>query len=228
MGEYIKAPHWFYRIKAIYKLLICLGIAGLGFLFLLPVRMEGASRIMISWDIFSLCMIVIYAAIFSAVCPKQLRVLASREDESRAVVFSIVIIAIIGSLGGVLLLLKNQEGWLLSKWLETVIYITGVTFSWILLHMLFTGKYAHLYYGNHPSQKGQIAKGLDIPGDEAPDYVDFAYFSFVIGMTFQVSDIEITSKRMRRLVLIHGLISFIFNTVIVALTINVVVNLQGK
>jgi uncharacterized membrane protein len=228
MAEYIKAPHWFYRIKAIYKLLICLGIAVLGFFSLLPVRMEGASRIMVSWDIFSICMIVIYVAIFSAVCPKQLRVLASREDESRTVVFFIVVIAIIGSLGGVLLLLKNQEGWLLSKWLETLIYITGVTFSWILLHMLFTGKYAHLYYGNHPTQKGHIAKGLDIPGDEAPDYVDFAYFAFVIGMTFQVSDIEITSKRMRRLVLIHGLISFIFNTVIVALTINVVVNLQGK
>ncbi|MDO6434981.1 DUF1345 domain-containing protein [Flavitalea sp. BT771] len=228
MAEYVKAPHWFYRIKAIYKLLVCLGVAVLVFLLLLPVKMEGASRTMLGWDVFSLCMIVIYAAIFSAVCPKQLRVLASREDESRPVVFTIVVVAIIGSLGGVLLLLKNQGGWLLPKWLETIIYITGVTFSWLLLHMLFTSKYAHLYYANHPSQKGQIAKGLDIPGDEAPDYMDFAYFAFVIGMTFQVSDIEITSKRMRRLVLIHGLISFLFNTVIVALTINVVVDLQGK
>jgi uncharacterized membrane protein len=93
--------------------------------------------------------------------------------------------------------------------------------------MLFASKYAHLYYGDHPTRKNEIAKGLDIPGDESPDYMDFAYFAFVIGMTFQVSDIEINSKRMRRLVLMHGLISFIFNTVIVALSINVIVNLKG-
>lgn len=227
MTEYIKAPHWFYRIKAIYKLLICLGIALTSFVLLLPVRMEGATRTMVSWDVFSLCEIVIYLAVFSSVCPKQLRVLASREDASRTVVFFIVTTAIIGSLGGVILLLKNKEGWLLSKGLETAIYIIGVIFSWVLLHMLFTGKYAHLYYGNHPTQKGQIAKGLEIPGDEPPDYVDFAYFSFVIGMTFQVSDIVINSRRIRRLVLIHGLLSFLFNTVIVALSINVVVDLQG-
>jgi len=227
MSEYIKAPHWFYRIKAIYKLLICLCVATLSFLFLLPVRMEGTTRTMISWDIFSLCDIAIYLAVFSSVCPKQLRVLASREDASRPVVFFIVITAILGGLGGVLLLLKNKEGWMLSKGMETFIYIIGVTFSWILLHMLFTGRYAHLYYGDHPTRKGQIAKGLDIPGDEPPDYLDFAYFAFVIGMTFQVSDIEISSRRIRRLVLIHGLLSFLFNTVIVALTINVVVDLQA-
>jgi len=227
MTEYIKAPHWFYRIRAIYKLLICFGVGVLTFLLFLPVKMEGATRTMVSWDVFSLCEIAIYLAVFSSICPKQLRVLASREDASRTVVFAIVTTAIIGSLGGVLLLLKNKNGWLLSKGLETFIYIVGVIFSWILLHMLFTGKYAHLYYGNHPTQKGQIAKGLEIPGNEAPDYRDFAYFSFVIGMTFQVSDIVITSQRIRRLVLIHGLLSFLFNTVIVALTISVVVDLQA-
>jgi uncharacterized membrane protein len=227
MSEYIKAPHWFYRIRAIYKLLICLSIATVSYLLLLPVRMEGFTRTMVGWDIFSLCEIVVSLAIFSAVCPKQLRVLASREDASRPVVFVIVIIAILGSLGGVLLLLKNQTAWLLSEGLETTIYIAGVTFSWILLHILFTSRYAHLYYGDHPTMKGQIAKGLDIPGNEAPDYTDFAYFAFVIGMTFQVSDITISSRHIRRVVLMHGLLSFIFNTVIVALTINVVVNLKG-
>ncbi|HVV03083.1 MAG TPA: DUF1345 domain-containing protein [Puia sp.] len=227
MSEYIKAPHWFYRIRAIYKLLICLSIAVVSFLLTLPVRMEGFTRTMVGWDIFSLCEIAISVAIFSAVCPKQLRVLASREDASRPVVFTIVICAILASLGAVLLLLKNQNAWLLSEGLETAIYIIGVTFSWILLHILFTSRYAHLYYGDHATKKGEIAKGLDIPGNDAPDYMDFAYFAFVIGMTFQVSDIQISSRRIRRVVLIHGLLSFVFNTVIVALTINVVVNLKG-
>jgi len=189
--------------------------------------MEAFTRTMIGWDIFSLCEIVVSLAIFSAVCPKQLRVLASREDASRPVVFTIVIGAILGSLGGVLLLLKNQTAWLLSEGLETAIYIAGVTFSWILLHILFTSRYAHLYYGDHATKKGEMAKGLDIPGNEAPDYMDFAYFAFVIGMTFQVSDITISSRQIRRVVLMHGLLSFLFNTVIVALTINVVVNLKG-
>jgi uncharacterized membrane protein len=189
--------------------------------------MEATTRTMVGWDIFSLCEIAVSIAIFSAVCPKQLRVLASREDASRAVVFMIVIVAILASLGGVLLLLKNQNAWMLSEWLETTIYIAGVTFSWILLHILFTSRYAHLYYGDHATKKNEIAKGLEIPGNDAPDYMDFAYFAFVIGMTFQVSDIQITSRQIRRVVLLHGLLSFIFNTVIVALTINVVVNLKG-
>jgi len=73
----------------------------------------------------------------------------------------------------------------------------------------------------------EMAKGLEIPGNEAPDYMDFAYFAFVIGMTFQVSDIQISSRQIRRVVLAHGILSFLFNTVIVALTINVVVNLKG-
>lgn len=228
MSEYLKAPHWFYRIKSIYKLLICLGIATVSFFLSLPVKMEGATRTMVCWDIFCLCEIAIGVAIFTSVCPKQLRVLAGREDASRPVVFFIVLTAIIGSLGGVLLLLKNQEGWILSKGVETFIYITGVICSWLLLHMMYTHRYAHLYYGDHPTRKNEIAKGLDFPGDEAPDYIDFAYFSYVIGMTFQVSDIEISSRAIRRVVLIHGLLSFLFNTVIVALTINVVVDLQGK
>ena len=227
MSEYIKAPHWFYRIRAIYKLLICLSIATASYILLLPVRMEAFTRTMIGWDIFSLCEIVVSLAIFSAVCPKQLRVLASREDASRPVVFVVVISAIVGSLGGVLLLLKNQTAWLLSEGLETAIYIAGVTFSWILLHILFTSRYAHLYYGDHATKKGEMARGLEIPGNEAPDYMDFAYFAFVIGMTFQVSDITISSRQIRRVVLAHGILSFLFNTVIVALTINVVVNLKG-
>lgn len=227
MGEYIATPHWFLRVRAITKLGVCVLTATIVILALLPVKMEGTTRSMVFWDIFSFCMIILYGTIFSTVQPKQLRILASREDESRTVVFIIVVIATVGSLGGIILLLQNQHAWLLSKGMETFIYITGVIFSWVLLHMLFTSRYAHLYYGDHATKKNEMAGGLDIPNEKCPDYMDFAYFSFVIGMTFQVSDIEITSREIRRVALLHGLLSFLFNTVIVALTINVVVNLQG-
>ena len=95
--------------------------------------------------------------------------------------------------------------------------------SWALLHTVYSLHYGHIYYGDSdPSEQFSAEKGLEFPGDEEPDYVDFAYFSFVIGMTCQVSDVQVTSKRMRRLTLLHGIISFAFNTVILALLINTV------
>jgi len=189
--------------------------------------MEGMTRIMIGWDIFSLCMIIISLVLFLSMRPREIRVLAKREDAGRIVVFLIVLITTMGSLVGILVLLGNKQGWILNKSLETAIYITGVFFSWILLHAIFTYRYALLYYGDHPTNPDEHSVGLQIPNELWPDYMDFAYFSFVIGMTFQVSDIEITSRPIRRLVLLHGLLSFIFNTVIVALTINAVVELRG-
>jgi uncharacterized membrane protein len=171
-------------------------------------------------------MIVISAVIFSSMRPRQIRVLAKQEDAGRIVVFLIVLAATLGSLFGVLLLLGNTK-WMLGKGLETAIYITGVICSWVLLHTIFAYRYALLYYGEHPLDPDIHTVGLQIPNELWPDYLDFAYFSFVIGMTFQVSDIEISSRTIRRLALLHGMLSFLFNTVIVALTINVIVDLKG-
>src|SRR5450432_2495099 len=227
MGEYIKSPGWFHKLPAIYKLVMSIGVALIATLLLLPLRMEGTTRLMIGWDIFSFCMILMSLVTVLSLCPQEIRVLASHEDQSRFIVFVVVVIATLCSLAGVLLLLGNKGNWLLSKGLETFIYITGVTFSWVLLHTIFTYRYAHFYYGDRVAQEKHRTGGLDIPGEDHPDYLDFAYFSFVIGMTFQVSDIQISSRRIRRLALLHGLLSFVFNTVIVALTINVVVELKG-
>jgi uncharacterized membrane protein len=77
-----------------------------------------------------------------------------------------------------------------------------------------------LYYGDLNQKYSRHAKGLDFPEEEHPDYLDFAYYSYTIGMTFQVSDVTVKTKGLRRLTLVHSLISFIFNTILVALTIN--------
>ena len=227
MAEYLNCPNWFHRLPSIYKLIISFAIATIISACLLPIKMEGMTRIMIGWDCFSICMIIISSVIFSSMRPRQIRVLAKQEDAGRIVVFLIVLAATLGSLFGVLLLLQNKDPWLLGKGLETFIYIMGVICSWILLHTMFAYRYALLYYGEHPMDPDLHTVGLQIPNELWPDYLDFAYFSFVIGMTFQVSDIEISSRLIRRLALVHGLLSFVFNTVIVALTINVVVDLRS-
>lgn len=98
--------------------------------------------------------------------------------------------------------------------------LAAVTFSWFLSHTFFTLRYARLYYG-------QKEGGLNFPGGEAPDELDFAYFSFTLGMTFQVSDIAITGREIRRLVLIHSLLSFAFNSVLIALTLNLFFGILG-
>jgi len=214
-------------LPSIYKLLVSFFVAAIITVCLWSVKMEGMTRVMIGWDSFSICMIVISALIFSSMRPRQIRVLAKQEDAGRIIVFFIVLAATLGSLFGVLLLLQNKEPWQLGKRLETAIYLTGVICSWVLLHTMFAYRYALLYYGEHPLDPDSHTVGLQIPNELWPDYLDFAYFAFVIGMTFQVSDIEISSRLIRRVALVHGLLSFLFNTVIVALTINVIVDLRG-
>ena len=226
MSDYIKCPSWFHRLPSIYKLIVSLSAAVIVSAALMSVHMETVTRIMIGWDVFSICLLFISVIIFSSMRPRQIRLLAKQEDAGRIVVFGIVVATTIGSLMGVMILLGNKT-FLLGKGVETFIYITGVICSWFLLHTIFTYRYALLYYGDHPLDPDLHTVGLQIPNELWPDYLDFAYFAFVIGMTFQVSDIEISSRTIRRVALMHGILSFLFNAVIVALTINVIVDLKN-
>jgi uncharacterized membrane protein len=90
-----------------------------------------------------------------------------------------------------------------------------IVLSWSMIHSSFALHYAHEYY------RGIKPGGLAFPGDDKPDYWDFVYFSFVIGMTAQVSDVGITDKVIRRTATAHGVVSFIFNTALVALMVNI-------
>lgn len=188
--------------------------------------MEVITRIMICWDLFSILVIAWSLVTFFTFKPLDIRTLSRGQDASRLVIFTIVIITTLSSLLAILILLRRKGTFMLGEGIETVIYILGVICSWVLLHTIFTLRYAHMYYGDDPDSPADHAGGLEIPGGSSPDYMDFAYFSFVIGMTFQVSDIQINSSRIRRFVLLHGLLSFLFNTVIVALSINALLSLN--
>ncbi|MFY2802093.1 DUF1345 domain-containing protein [Achromobacter dolens] len=93
----------------------------------------------------------------------------------------------------------------------------SIVLSWLYMNMIFALHYAHGYY----SHRNGMHKGLDFPGKEDPDYWDFAYFSLVLGMTFQVSDVQIVSRRLRRTALLHSVIAFFFNVFIIAISVNV-------
>ena len=118
------------------------------------------------------------------------------------------------SLGAIFAELASEGDVQPGPWSYTLAIAT-VVLSWAFIHTIFALHYAHDFYG-----KGQRATGLKFPGDDKPDYWDFMYFSFVIGMTFQVSDVAVTNKWIRRSVVAHGILSFFYTTTVVALTVN--------
>lgn len=180
---------------------------------------------MSSWIGFCICHLT-FAWITILTCkPTDQSDLARKQDAGRMVTFIFILVSALVSLLAVVLLFRSTKDLKDADLTRHVILtITSVFLTWWLLHTNFTFKYAHLFYisADKTISKTKGSRGLDFPGDEKPDYLDFTYFSFVIGTTFQVSDVAICSKRIRRLVFVHGVISFGFNTTVVALLINII------
>jgi uncharacterized membrane protein len=177
---------------------------------------------MIGWNTFSLCMIVMSWITFSITRSHQIRALAKDQDSSAVIIFIIVLIATFASFLAVVLLLLTKKDYKSTETFHLVIAILGMILSWILIQTIFTFRYAHIFYGDREDNPETHAAGLEFPGEKKPDYLDFAYFSFVLGMTFQVSDVQVTSKRLRRLAMLHGILAFGYNTIMIALTINLI------
>jgi uncharacterized membrane protein len=160
------------------------------------------------------------------VTPKTMRRNAQSQDEGRFVILSLITAAAYASFLAIAFTLRETKGGELNVVLPHLV-LAGLTIigSWLLVHTIFAMHYAHEYYQDHKTQSNSCAGGLAFPEDIEPDYWDFLYFSFVIGMTSQVSDVAITSQSLRRLALAHGILSFFFNTAIVAMSINIIAGL---
>ncbi len=154
----------------------------------------------------------------------QTKDFATREDNSRASAELLLIGASVASLGGAAVgLLKANESSPIVETLLTVASVLTVALSWAVVHTVFTLRYAHEYYTTTGSG------GIDFKsGTYAPDYGDFAYVAFTVGMTFQVSDTDIGNRLIRRTVLRHALLSYLFGAVIVALMVNVIATLLNR
>jgi uncharacterized membrane protein len=214
----------FFRLDAHYRLLIALTVSAIVF-FCAHNSLSIPSLVLVTWIGCAVTISLLDWIIIFSSHPKEVRKIAKLQDSSRTFLFILIITASVVSLGAIIFLLKSTKGLSGADKNEHILLaISAVIVSWWLLHTIFTLRYAHLYYDVDTDVDGtkKGIGGLQFPGSGEPDYLEFVYFSFGVGMTFQVSDVEISSRRIRRLCLMHALLSFAFNTAIVALSINVI------
>jgi uncharacterized membrane protein len=195
-------------------------------LFFLRGHVRLSAELIATWDAFAFCAFVLTWITILTTPAHQLRGRAQKQDFGRFLIFVSVVIAACAALFAVAFLIRVDKGQMRDHFtIHLILALATVIFSWSLMHTVFGMHYAHAFYGDSDEVKDRHAGGLVFPGDRLPDCFDFAYFSFVIGMTCQVSDVQITSRRMRRLTLLHSVLAFGFNTLILALLINTVSSL---
>ncbi len=186
-------------------------IVGFVSFFLLPHSWALVTRLLVAWDItIALFLILAYVMMWQTDMSHVKRN-AVVQDEGRFSILIITAAAAFASLAAIVAELSGAHGHP-----PVLIFATAtIALSWAAVHTVFALHYAHEYY------RGGQARGMAFPDDDKPDYWDFVYFSLVVGMTAQVSDVPVTDKLVRRTVAAHGVISFTFNTALLALMINI-------
>ncbi len=187
-------------------------VAGVAVAWFVPWQLS----VLVAWDVTVVVLVVwIWVTLWPLDADETARV-ATAEDNSRQSTSILLVSASVASLVGVALAVikaKTQPAHVDA--LMTAVGVLTVVLSWALVHTLFALRYAHLYYSDHPG-------GIDFKNDAPPDFLDFAYVAFTVGMTFQVSDTDVQLRAIRRTILRQALLAYVFGTVIIALTINVV------
>jgi uncharacterized membrane protein len=202
--------HWLRPWTAPMRLGVSAGI-GIALYLLLSRFWPAPLAGVLAWDGFILAFLLLTYRVIADRSIDSMRRRAAELDAGTSVIMVLVIAAAFASLYGISSNLNVLPGHPLSRVLLTALTVLG---SWSLIHTVYAVHYAHLYYS--PPEGGLI-----FPGSGEPHYVDFLYYSFVVGMTCQVSDVQVSETGLRRLTLIHGVLSFFFNTVILVLAVNI-------
>jgi uncharacterized membrane protein len=195
--------------------------------FLLPVGPGNLGsdwdlRFLVAGDVFFLLYLVLTGVYLGSATADHLREAAAAADEGLPLILGVTGAGVLVSLLAVYLTLAAPGR---VEIVTGVLALAAIPLGWMTLHTMAAFHYATLYYAR---KDGGDAGGLDFPGGGRPGPWDFLYFSFVIGMTAQVSDVEVRTSRLRRIVLAHGVASFFYNTVILALAVNAAVDLAGR
>jgi uncharacterized membrane protein len=181
---------------------------------LLPHSLRLVTRLLIGWDVFTgLYLLLVFGMMMSG-GSRHIRRNAALQDDGSFVILMVAALGAFASIAAIVFELGASK----SAGPELALAVVTIVLSWAAVHTIFALHYAHEYY------RGPKPGGLSFPdGDQKqdPDYWDFVYFSFTIGMTFQTSDVGITDRQVRRTTIAHAIVSFFFNTALVALTVNI-------
>ena len=188
--------------------------AGLVAVAALPAEWRTSTRLLVGWDVgVTLYLLAVYELIGRSDLARM-RQRAAQQDEGALTILVLTVGAALASLAAILAELGTASG---RSPANLALATATIGLSWAFIHTIFALHYAHEFYG----ERAGAACGLAFPGGEQPDYWDFVYFSFVVGMTSQVSDVAVTARRIRRTVNAHGIVSFLFNAALLALTVNI-------
>lgn len=200
------------------RLFICAGF-GLAVIAVLLAAFEGrvVTKLLLGWNVGIALYLVLVLQLMRRSDVHRIRRRAALQDESQIAFLVLVVAAAAASLASIFFELGTANGQTRSSG-QLILATTTIVLSWAFIHTMFALHYAHEFYGDG---RDHIIGGLSFPDDQEPDYWDFMYFSFVIGMCAQVSDVTISSKSIRRTVLTHSIVSFLFNAALLALTVNI-------
>ena len=199
---------------------ILLAAAGLGgFIVCLgwALGLPAQTALLVGWCTATLSYVGPTLRFMHRATPAQMRRRAALLDEGEGAILTASLAAAIAAIAAVAWFLASKSGRMGAP--EVALALLSIALSWVFVHLLFAVRYAHEYW--------QADGGLEFPGDEAPAFDDFLYFAFTIGMTFQTSDVAVSKRLLRQLALVHALVSFLFNVVILAAAVNVAAGLVG-
>jgi uncharacterized membrane protein len=206
----------FWRLHV--RLFIAAAFGGAVTLALLALPWREPTRILVGWDTGVVLYLALIYWLMAHASTDQIRRRACTDDEGAIALLVLTTAAALASLAAVV----AELGYAPSPY-QFALGMGTIVLSWAFMHTIFALHYAHEFYGEGADA---MIGGLVFPGDEDPDYWDFMYYSLVVAMTAQVSDVQITSKVIRRMTTVHGAVSFFFNVTVLALTVNIISSLM--
>jgi uncharacterized membrane protein len=203
--------------------------AGLAIWVILPESERLATRLLIAWNAGAWFYFISAGIMIARATPQTLRERAAASDEGRFFILLLTSLAAIASMAAIvaeLASVKDMAG--VEKGMHVGLAAMTILSAWLFIHLSFAFHYAHEYFDEVPDApvKSRTGRGgLIFPGTDEPDYYDFLYFSYVIGVACQTADVAISSGAMRRTAAVHGVLAFFFNSAVLALTINIAAGL---
>ncbi len=200
------------RWRLLVSALLCVLLA-----VFLPEGYRLVTRLLIGWDAGVGLYLILVLWKVARSDASHVRRESALQDEGRFAIPVLTVIAALASLAAILIWLGTAPGSETHKPLDLALLFLTILLSWAFIHVIFALHYAHEYYAEHRGAGG----GLRFPGDSEPDYWDFLYVAFAIGTATQVSDVAVTSQAIRKTVTAHGIVAFVFNVTVIALTVGI-------